>query len=421
MKTNLLLVASVSILTGMSLKAQITLPKVWNFANDSVTWPTNPTGFPGAITTIDGLTFQFQQDGISSGSNFGTIAYKPRTYNGVTYNRCLHLGGDSYWSAEIPANPRPNQRYMHFDVPGSCVIKILVSSSSNASAGPKVIVTDGNGGIFLDSITGPTSTASVVEGSVTYRGGATTLYICSKVGTRPDFLSIKVEPYISSQNYQWNFGLDTETFAVTAGHAVDTTIANLGIHPGVTANTGEVTALSQNFNGVNYTQAFSLNGAGLWGGDFDTGETSGTPVRMMPRQRYMSFNVSGNVIITARIMPKYNATGRIFVTDGENLTGTMTTSSSNSMATEQTVNYTGGEDRTIYMFGDGAIYFFLLKVEPLLNTGAEKITVDSGAAILSVSYSDIAGRPATSATKGFLLRTTTYEDGKVITEKIVIR
>ncbi|MDR2626694.1 MAG: hypothetical protein LBC40_01510, partial [Dysgonamonadaceae bacterium] len=208
------------------------------------------------------------------------------------------------------------------------------------------------------------------------------------------------------------------------GYTADTTIAGLTVHSATnTATAGEVAAQEKSFNGVNYIQAFNLGGAGLWGSDFDTGVTSGTPIRMMPRQRYMSFNVSGGVTITARLMLRYSGgTGRVFVTDGTNLLGTMTVSSNTNIA-EQSVNYTGSEDKTLYVFGDGQIYFFYMKVEPYGDAGTsigKTVSTDKGN-IVSISYYDLTGRPVSSETHGLLLRRTVYENGFINTEKIIVK
>ncbi|MDR1335631.1 MAG: rhamnogalacturonan acetylesterase [Tannerella sp.] len=178
----------------------------WNFANDSTTWPTNSTGFPEVITTVNGLTFQFTAAGTGTPSNFAVIAYNPRTYDGVVYNRSLKLGGDSYWSDPVnPANPKPNQRYMSFSVPGDCTIKMFVATTSSAG-NPVVYVTDGkaDGTAFLDSVVGPNgSNAAAVEGTVRYTGDATVLYVGSRNmggGVRPEFYYIRVFSPAASSN-----------------------------------------------------------------------------------------------------------------------------------------------------------------------------------------------------------------------------
>ncbi|MDR1335630.1 MAG: hypothetical protein LBK22_02230 [Tannerella sp.] len=424
MKTNFLLTVSALLLTGMSLKAQITLPKEWNFANDSTTWPTNPTGVAIDPTTIDGLTFWFTAAGGGSPSNLGKIDYTPLTYNSVTYNRYLSLGNYSWWAALNPSNPKPNQRFMSFDVSGSCIVKVILAAEWNGVS--KIYITDGkaDGTAFIDSIIGPTNKTDVIEGSVTYKGGATTLYIGGANGTAlAHYLSIKVEPYVSSQNYEWNFGLDQSTFPLCTGYTADTTIAGLTVHSiATTATVGEVATQAKSFNGTDYVQAFNLGGAGLWGSDFEGGAISGTPLRMMPRQRYLSFNVSGSVTVTARLMLRYSGgTGRIFVTDGTNLIGTMNVLSNTAIA-EQSVSYTGSEDKTLYVFGDGAMYFFHLKVEPYVYnpTGIDKALPAGDAGIVSVAHYDLTGRLAAPGTKGILLRKTVYENGQIEIEKTAI-
>ncbi|MDR2626695.1 MAG: rhamnogalacturonan acetylesterase [Dysgonamonadaceae bacterium] len=176
----------------------------WNFANDSLTFPT-ASPFTANATTVNGLTFKFKDDD-SPATNFGIISYSPRTYDGTVYHRSMLLGGDSYWNAEInPASPKPNQRYLYFDVPGDCTVKMLIASTSSYAISPVIYLTDGktDGTAFIDSIAGPAGrNAAAIEGSVRYTGEAARLYVGGKVlsgGVRPEFYYIKVlSPAMSS-------------------------------------------------------------------------------------------------------------------------------------------------------------------------------------------------------------------------------
>lgn len=140
MKKTLLLMLVGVMSTTFTMKAQITLPKTWDFANDTTNWPLN-SGTGVADKTIDQLGLFSKGDG--SITNFGAITATSYTfsdsYSGA--NR-LQLNGAGY-----PSSPgfvtTPTQRYLYFDVSGSVTVTVWFRSGSN-SAARTVFITDGS-------------------------------------------------------------------------------------------------------------------------------------------------------------------------------------------------------------------------------------------------------------------------------------
>ena len=119
-KTLLFLIAG---LISTCLSAQITLPKTWDFGNDTATWPlSSGTGVPDVV--IDQLGLYANASG--SITNMGAVTANSYTFSDgySTVNR-LQLNGAGYSSGSFSTTP--TQRYLYFDVTGTVTIKLWLT------------------------------------------------------------------------------------------------------------------------------------------------------------------------------------------------------------------------------------------------------------------------------------------------------
>ncbi|UBB88650.1 T9SS type A sorting domain-containing protein [Candidatus Kaistella beijingensis] len=162
MKKTLLLLAAG--LMSAALTAQITLPKTWDFANDTTNWPLN-SGTGVADKTIDQLGLFSKADG--SIVNFGAITATAYTFSdGYSGPNRLQLNGAGYSSGSFSTTP--TQRYLYFDVAGPADVKIWFRSGSNSSA-RTVFITDGTN-ILGQATTDTAGTGVIFTGSKTSTG-----------------------------------------------------------------------------------------------------------------------------------------------------------------------------------------------------------------------------------------------------------
>jgi len=158
---------------------------VWNFANDSTTFPIS-AGISAATTvTINGLS-------ITSGAtpvNMGQIELSKKTFNSVDYFHRFKLNGGGYTGSAAtdvtPTANMPTQRYISFVVSGNSSIYAIGVTGSSSSA-RKVFVTDGT--TLIGTMDFPAST-SLNEATVTYTGAATTLYMFGNASVNLYYLS----------------------------------------------------------------------------------------------------------------------------------------------------------------------------------------------------------------------------------------
>ena len=155
--------------------------KIWDFGNNTASFPLNSTGvgtgpFP---ITIDGLSIT----GISTNANMAVIEASPKTFtnsNNVafTFANRLKFNGAGYTGAAAtdvtPLVNMPTQRYLSFNVSGNSTIYMIGITGSSSSA-RKIFVTDGTN--LIGSVDFPASSGPVNDGTITYTGGATTLYV----------------------------------------------------------------------------------------------------------------------------------------------------------------------------------------------------------------------------------------------------
>lgn len=165
---------------------------IWNFGADATNWPIfaglangtgSPATAPGGTETINGLTISAGLVSSTSTSPCGVVSASVKTFTssgGTAYsfsNKFL-LNGAGYSGATntdaAPLVNMPTARYASFQVSGSSTIYMIGVTGSNGSA-RNMFVTDGTN--FVGAVNFPSSNAALVEGTVTYTGSATTLYV----------------------------------------------------------------------------------------------------------------------------------------------------------------------------------------------------------------------------------------------------
>jgi len=149
--------------------------KVWNFS-DTTKWPLNATGI--GVTDIVNDQLGLYPVTLSTTVNYGTVAASINSFPATTTtdaftsaNRFAQGGGGST-STATPY--MPSQRYMYFDVSGSC--RILIWFKTGGSGTRTLFVTDGTSA--LNSL-GSANSADLLVLKANYTGGAKRLYIYS--------------------------------------------------------------------------------------------------------------------------------------------------------------------------------------------------------------------------------------------------
>lgn len=159
----------------------ISAQKVWNFGSDDTTFPLNATGigtgpFP---VVVDGLSIT----GISTNANMAVIEASAKTFtnsNNVafTFKNRMKFNGAGYASAApadaTPLVNMPIQRYLSFNVSGNSTIYVIGVTGSNSSS-RNLFVTDGT--TLIGTVNFPVTSGEITDGTITYTGGAATLYV----------------------------------------------------------------------------------------------------------------------------------------------------------------------------------------------------------------------------------------------------
>lgn len=159
-----LLIAAMGLVMTFSVKAQITVPKTWDFGNDTTNWPLN-SGTGVADKTVDQLGLFSKADG--SITNFAAITANSYTFpDGYAVANRLQLNGAGYTSGNFSITP--TQRYLYFDVAGTANIKVWFRSGSN-SAARTVYVTNGTS-ILAQATTDTAGTGVVISASKSTSG-----------------------------------------------------------------------------------------------------------------------------------------------------------------------------------------------------------------------------------------------------------
>lgn len=143
--------------------------KVWDFGNDTVTWPTS-TGIGTTSIVVENLGL-FP---ISTNTNFGAVNNDTQTFSdGFVATRRFLTNGPGYPGA---FQVLPTQRYLYMGVSGSCRVKLWFRTGFNNNT-RTMYITDG-----VNVLGSQSSTTDNVILEVNYTGGPTTLYIYGNNG-----------------------------------------------------------------------------------------------------------------------------------------------------------------------------------------------------------------------------------------------
>lgn len=169
MKQKLLLLILPCFLFTMGIQAQ---DHVWDFGNDTVNWPENPTALT-ENTTVDGLT---QVPG--GGSGFGIVEANSATWFAGTSEEYTSInrwkaGGNSNIDPSDGVTFMPTRRYLTFPVDGPVAIKIWFRQSGT-SLPRDLWVTDGAAEVTHYVGQGDTDPHYM---EANYLGGAGNLYV----------------------------------------------------------------------------------------------------------------------------------------------------------------------------------------------------------------------------------------------------
>jgi len=124
MKKKLLCLVLPMLFTALSVNAQT---KVWDFGNDTVTWPLSAgIGYNEIVKDQLGLF------PIATNTNFGAVTASAASFtDGFTAVNRFQLNGGGGGTA---GNLLPTQRYVYFTVDGACTVKVWFKTGSNGSA-----------------------------------------------------------------------------------------------------------------------------------------------------------------------------------------------------------------------------------------------------------------------------------------------
>jgi len=261
-----------------------------------------------------------------------------------------------------------------------------------------------------------------VDGTVTPATSENTLVLTMDANKR---VSAIFETTMALSNYDWYF-IDDVLFpdpantslgdATGGGYAETVTIAGLTFVPNKsgTLNFGKITTSSKVVDGVTYTRAMQFNG----GGYSNAGDADDSPTTNMPTQRYLSFDVPGDVTIDIiGITGSSGSSRKIFLTDGTSLINSFNFPAG-SDASKETVSYSGGA-ATLYLFCNASCNVYRITVaaddvNSIPSVGVQK-------PVQSVEYFDLLGRKVVGANQKntVLIKKTTYTDGTVSSDKII--
>jgi len=195
-----LLLSTFAILAIYTLNAQ----QIWNLGGDP-TLATNgapafsvssgigtgdgTAGNPAYPVIINGLSIT----GVSINANMATVEASPKTFtdaNNVSYafaNRFKFNGGGYTGAAVadlVPSVNKPIQRYVSFNVSGNSTVRAIGITGSNNTV-RRIFVTDGTNLVGTFKYYG----TALVDSTVTYTGGAATLYLYCSAASNLYFLS----------------------------------------------------------------------------------------------------------------------------------------------------------------------------------------------------------------------------------------
>ena len=165
MRKTLLFMMMCVISITFTANAQVTMPKTWDFGNDTTNWPLS-SGTGVAEKTVDQLGLFSKADG--SITNFAAVTATSYSFSdGYTGANRLQLNGAGYTST-TGFVPMPTQRYLYFDVTGTATVTVWFRSGSNSSA-RTVFVTNGTS-VLAQAITDTSGTGVVFSANKTTTG-----------------------------------------------------------------------------------------------------------------------------------------------------------------------------------------------------------------------------------------------------------
>ncbi|TRX22146.1 T9SS type A sorting domain-containing protein [Flavobacterium franklandianum] len=133
MKKKLLLLILPMLFMALFVNAQT---KVWDFGNDTVTWPIS-----AGIGSNEIVKDQLGLFPIATNTNFAAVTASGATFtDGFTAVNRFQLNGGGGGTA---GNLLPTQRYVYFTVDGACTVKVWFKTGSNGAA-RKVMCTNGS-------------------------------------------------------------------------------------------------------------------------------------------------------------------------------------------------------------------------------------------------------------------------------------
>jgi hypothetical protein len=136
MKTKLLSITLMMVLFTSITNAQT---KVWDFANDTATWPLG-TGIGNNPMVVDNLGL-FPITTVGGNTNFGAVNANTGTFSdGFTGPNRFQMNGAGYSSAGGFVT-LPTQRYLFIDVSGPCTIKVWFRTGGSGTR--NLFITDG--------------------------------------------------------------------------------------------------------------------------------------------------------------------------------------------------------------------------------------------------------------------------------------
>ena len=223
----------------------------------------------------------------------------------------------------------------------------------------------------------------------------------------------------------WNVGNDATNFPVSggigAGPDKSVYVNGLGIHTGTITNTnmGQVEGNAKTFTSPTTSTAFTFVNRFKFNGAGYSGAAAGdaTPTVMIPTQRYLSFQVSGNTTIYVIGASGSSGSSRnLFVTDGTALVGTV--NFPDSPLSEGTFTYTGPAT-TLYMFCNAAINMYYITATNVVVSSVNNTNIHK--TVVSEKLFDVLGREVNNKSKGLIIKRQTYDDGTTSTFKTYIR
>lgn len=143
--------------------------KVWDFGNDTATWPAS-AGIGNDPIIVDNLGLY----PIATNTNFGAITSNNATFSdGFTATQRFQMNGAGYPSGAFQA--MPTQRYLFVDVSGPCTVKVWFKTGSNGAV-RTMYVSDGTAAVGSESTnTGANGDFGILTAN--YTGAAGRLYI----------------------------------------------------------------------------------------------------------------------------------------------------------------------------------------------------------------------------------------------------